>query len=93
MNQRKDSRIPKGFLINEGLVEVDQSEMETSEDELISTLLFSISEAAKYLGIGKKELYRLIEWGEVKAVKSGDSLLVDRSSLDAFKGSQKSTFL
>jgi excisionase family DNA binding protein len=53
--------------------------------------LLTVSEAAKYLGVGRKEIYRLIEWGEIKAVKLGRSVQVTEDSLDHFKASGKLT--
>jgi excisionase family DNA binding protein len=87
MNRSKEGRISKQTLIAEGLAEKEQTEIETEGEEFVSAPLLKISEAeaAKYLGIGREELYRLIEWGEVNAIKAGDSLRVDMSSLEAFK--------
>lgn len=89
MNRSKDSRISKAHLINEGLLETDQGEEESIPEEFVSAPLLSISEAAKSLGIGRKELYRLIEWGEIKTIRSGDSIRVEGKSLDTFKASGK----
>lgn len=89
MNRSKDSRIPEADLINEGLMEQVESEEESIGEKFVSAPLLSISEAAKSLGIGRKELYRLIEWGEIKTIKSGDSLRVEGKSLEAFKASGK----
>lgn len=89
MNRSKDSRISKANLINEGLLEKEQGEEESIFEEFVSAPLFSISEAAKSLGIGRKALYRLIEWGEINTIKSGGSLRVEGKSLEAFKASGK----
>lgn len=89
MNRSKDSRIPEADLINEGLMEHVESEEESIGEKFVSAPLLSIAEAAKSLGIGRKELYRLIEWGEIKSIKSGDSLRVEGKSLEAFKASGK----
>ncbi|MBI5603926.1 MAG: helix-turn-helix domain-containing protein [Deltaproteobacteria bacterium] len=89
MNRRKDSRISKANLINEGLLENERGEEESISEEFVSAPLFSISEAAKSLGIGRKELYRLIEWREINTIKSGNSLRVEGKSLEAFKASGK----
>ena len=57
---------------------------------LISALL-TVSEAAKYLGVGRKKIYELIEWGELKAVKLGRSVQIEKESLDRFRESGKLT--
>ncbi len=62
----------------------------TGEAYLTSALL-SVSEAAKYLGVGRRQIYRLIEWGDIKAVKLGRSCQVQKDSLDRFRASGKLT--
>jgi excisionase family DNA binding protein len=57
----------------------------------VSPPLLTISEAAKYLGVGRKEIYRLIEGGQIKAVKLGRSVQVPKDSLDRFRASGKLT--
>lgn len=89
MNRSKDSRISKAHLINEGLMENEQGEEESISEEFVSAPFLSISEAAKSLGIGRKELYRLIEGGEINTIRSGDSIRVEGKSLEAFKGGGK----
>jgi excisionase family DNA binding protein len=53
--------------------------------------LRTVSEAARYLGVGRKEIYRLIEGGEIKAVKLGRSIQIPKDSLDQFRASGKLT--
>jgi excisionase family DNA binding protein len=53
--------------------------------------LFTVGEAAKYLGVGRKKVYELIEWGELRAVKLGHAVQVEKDSLDIFRGSGKLT--
>ncbi len=45
--------------------------MTTEENEYVSAPLLSVAEAAKYLGVGRKLVYQLIERGDIKAVKAG----------------------
>jgi excisionase family DNA binding protein len=89
MNRNKDTRISKDYLINEGLMETGQTEGESDAEGLVSAPLLSIPEAAKYLGIGRKDLYRLIDYGEINAIKAGDSLRVDMSTLEEIKTGSK----
>lgn len=51
--------------------------------------LFNISEASRFLGIGRKELYRLIDNGEIRTVKAGDSLRLEMNQLEAVKTGAK----
>lgn len=50
----------------------------------VTSALVTISEAAQYLGVSRRKIYELIEWGELKAVKLGRSTQVERESLDRF---------
>ena len=75
-----------------GRVEMDANEEENSTEETyVTSVLLSVAEASKYLGVGRKKIYELIEWGEIKAVKLGHSIQIERDSLDAFKASGKLT--
>ena len=53
--------------------------------------LMSISESAKYLGVSRKTIYRLIEFDEIRAAKQGKAIRVEKKSLDTFKESGKLT--
>jgi excisionase family DNA binding protein len=53
--------------------------------------LFTVAETARTLGVGRKKVYELIEWGELKAVKLGRSVQIEKDSLDAFRESGKLT--
>ncbi len=57
----------------------------------VTSALLTVSEAAQYLGVSRSKIYRLIEWGEVKAVKLGRSTQVEKESLDKFLASGKLT--
>ena len=58
---------------------------------VMNSALLTVSEAAKYLGVGRKKVYELIEWGELKAVKLGRSIHVSLDSLDRFRESGRLT--
>jgi len=51
----------------------------------------SISEAAKYLGVSRSTIYRLIEFDEIRSAKQGKAIRVEKMSLDMFKESGKLT--
>lgn len=45
----------------------------------------SVPEAARYLGVGRKVLYQLIEYNRIRAVRRRQVLLVDKESLEEFQ--------
>ncbi len=53
--------------------------------------LLTVPESAKYLGVGRRKIYELIEWGELKAVKLGRAIQIEKESLDRFRESGKLT--
>jgi len=70
---------------------VTKRERYTPGETYATSGLLTVAEAAKYLGVGRKKVYELIEWGELKAVKLGRSVQVEKNSLDEFKASGKLT--
>jgi len=68
-----------------------KKERDNTRETYVTSGLLSVPEAAKYLGVGRKKIYELTEWGEVKAVKLGRSVQVEKNSLDEFKASGKLT--
>jgi excisionase family DNA binding protein len=59
------------------------------KESAVSLPLLTISETAKYLGIGRKMVYQLIDLGEIKAVKVGRSIAIEEKSLDKYLSSGK----
>ena len=53
--------------------------------------LMTVSEAARYMGVGKKIIYQLIEFDEIRAVRDHGATLVEKRSLDAFRAAGKLT--
>jgi excisionase family DNA binding protein len=51
----------------------------------VATNLVTVSEAAKFLGVAKKTVYRLIEDDRLRASRVARSVLVEQDSLEAFK--------
>lgn len=49
----------------------------------------SVPQAAKYLGVGRKVVYKLLEYGELRAVREGGKIYIDPCSLRAFKADRK----
>ncbi len=55
----------------------------------MASALLTVAEAARYLGVSRKKVYQLIEWGEFSTVKLGRSLQIEKKSLDEFRASGK----
>ncbi len=51
-------------------------------ERYVSAPLIKIGEAAKYLGVGRKMVYQLIEMSEIRAVKVGRGVFIEKASLD-----------
>ena len=45
----------------------------------------SVADAARYLGVGRKVVYQLIESDRVRAARRRQVLMVDRESLEEFQ--------
>ena len=53
--------------------------------------LMTVSETAKYMGVGRKIVYQLLEFGEITAIRKGGATLIEKDSVDAFRLSGKLT--
>ena len=62
-----------------------------NQKNYISLPLMTVSETATYMGVGKKIVYQLIEFGEIRAVKNKGAVLIEKTSVDAFSTSGKLT--
>jgi excisionase family DNA binding protein len=51
----------------------------------ISGDFVSVADAARYLGVGRKVVYQLIEYQRVRAVRRRQVLMVDKESLEEFQ--------
>jgi excisionase family DNA binding protein len=51
----------------------------------ISGDFVSVADAARYLGVGRKVVYQLIEYDRVRAVRRRQFLMVDKESLEEFQ--------
>lgn len=49
----------------------------------------SVADAAKYLGLGRRVIYQLIEYGELRAVRERGKIIIDPCSLREFRRSGK----
>jgi excisionase family DNA binding protein len=65
----------------------------TSSDdaEYIHHPLLTVSDAARFLGVGKQIVYQLIESDQIRAVKDKGKIWVEYKSLEAFRASGRLT--
>lgn len=61
------------------------------EKEYKDLRMLTVSQAAKYLGVGKPIVYQLIDFNEIRAVRERGAVLVEKKSLDTFRASGKLT--
>ena len=57
------------------------------QDNYIHLPLLTVGEAAKYLGVGRKVVYQLIEFGQIQSVRENSAILIEKRSLDLFRQS------
>ena len=57
------------------------------DDNYIHFPLLTVGEAARYLGIGRKMVYQLIEFDQIRSVRENRAILVEKRSLDEFRSS------
>jgi len=51
----------------------------------------TVSQAARHMGVGKKIIYQLIEFGELPALRERGAILVEKKSLENYRKSGKLT--
>ena len=56
-----------------------------NEHAAIGGDFLSVADAARYLGVGRKVVYQLIEYDRVRAVRRRQVLMVDKESLEEFQ--------
>jgi len=61
------------------------------EDPYIYFPMMTVGEAAKYLGVGRKVIYQMIEFDQIRAVRENRTVLVEKKSLDEFWASGQLT--
>lgn len=55
------------------------------QDNSIHLPLLTVGEAARYLGVGRKIIYQLIEFGQIQSVRENRAVLIEKRSLDLFR--------
>jgi excisionase family DNA binding protein len=61
------------------------------EDPYIYFPMMTVGEAAKYIGVGRKIIYQMIEFDQIRAVREKGAVLVEKRSLDRFRASGQLT--
>jgi excisionase family DNA binding protein len=56
-------------------------------DEYIYMPMLTVAEAAKFLGVGRKIIYQLIEFDQIRAVREKHAILLEKRSLEEFRRS------
>jgi excisionase family DNA binding protein len=57
------------------------------QDNYIHFPLLTVGDAAKYLGVGRKVVYQLIEFDQIRSVRENRAILIEKKSLDQFRNS------
>jgi len=63
--------------------------MKMNNGKFIEVPVMTVSEAARFIGVGKKVIYQLVEFDEIRAMRERGKVMIDRSSLEAFHNSGK----
>ena len=61
----------------------------SDNNKYIEVPVLTVSEAARFIGVGKKVIYQLIEFDEIRAMREHGKVMIDKSSLVAFHNSGK----
>ena len=63
----------------------------SADEELVRAPLLTVAKAARYLGVRRKIIYRLIDEGRLTQVKVQGSTRIEVRELDEFKRSSQLT--
>jgi len=65
--------------------------MPIDREKYIALPLMTVGETARYMGVGRKVVYQLIEYGEIRAVKNKSRVEIEKASVDAFRAAGRLT--
>lgn len=65
--------------------------MTIDREKYITLPLMTIGETARYMGVGRKIVYQLIENGEIRAVKNKGRVEIEKASVDMFRAAGRLT--
>jgi excisionase family DNA binding protein len=64
---------------------MEKNLMPIDREKYIELPLMTVAETARYMGVGRKIVYQLIEYGEIRAVKNKSRVEIEKASVDAFR--------
>ena len=65
--------------------------MTIDREKYIALPLMTVGETARYMGVGRKVVYQLIENGEIRAVKNKGRVEIEKASVDEFRATGRLT--
>ena len=65
--------------------------MPIDRQKFVTLPLMTVGETARYMGVGRKIVYQLIEYGQIRALKNKGSVVIEKASVDEFRASGKLT--
>jgi excisionase family DNA binding protein len=65
--------------------------MPINGDKYIELPLKTVGDTARHMGVGRKIVYQLIEYGEIRAVKNKSRVEIEKASVDAFRAAGRLT--
>ena len=92
MVRRDEYRLDVKTLAGHGrmlIVPIKESYTMKDSRKYIEVPVLTVSEAARFIGVGKKVIYQLVEFDEIRAMREHGKVMIDRSSLEAFHNSGK----
>ena len=70
---------------------MEQNIMTIDREKYIALPLMTVGETARYMGVGRKIIYQLIENGEIRAVKNKGRVEIEKASVDRFRSAGRLT--
>ena len=65
--------------------------MPIDQEKYIALPLMTVGETARYMGVGRKIVYQLIEYGQIRAVKNKGRVEIEKASVDSFRAAGRLT--
>jgi excisionase family DNA binding protein len=65
--------------------------MAIDRENFFALPLMTVGETARYMGVGRRIVYQLIENGEIRAVRNKGRVEIEKASVDAFRAGGKLT--
>ena len=65
--------------------------MPIDQEKYIARPLMTVGETARYMGVGRRIVYQLIENGEIRAVRNKGRVEIEKASVDAFRAAGRLT--